>query len=485
MSADKRVEQRLKRLQEHLRRENPVLVEVVNQYRELDAVARKLGLLRAEDSYATQISWWPLISVLGTFSAGKSSFINTFLDLNLQRTGNQAVDDRFTVITFSPDDQIRTLPGLALDGDPRFPFYRISEEIEHVASGEGAKIDSYLQMKAAPSEKLRGKILIDSPGFDADEQRKATLRITDHIIELSDVVLVFFDARHPEPGAMQDTLEHLVKNAIQRNDASKFLFILNQVDTSAREDNLEDIVSSWQKALVQQGLSAGNFHILFNEKLAIPVPDETIWARYVAKRDADYQRIMARIDGVNTDRVYRIIGSLEAQTNLIEQQAVPSLKAALKTWRARVLAADGVVFSLFAVVLLAMSVEFGYWEGLQFNPPWLASLAGSPVATAISLAIPALLGFGLHLLVRQQFAKRIANKLSSTEAYGDLAAAFRQSTRWWRSLLWTSPSGWGALSRKRLSTIRDMNDRFVQYLNDRFTNPSGMVKEQPTGKKKR
>lgn len=58
--------------------------------------------------------------------------------------------------------------------------------------------------------KLKGRILIDSPGFDADEQRKATLRITDHIIELSDLVLVFFDARHPEPGAMQDTLEHLI-----------------------------------------------------------------------------------------------------------------------------------------------------------------------------------------------------------------------------------------------------------------------------------
>ncbi|MEZ5479897.1 MAG: hypothetical protein R3E95_21180 [Thiolinea sp.] len=121
---------------------------------------------------------------------------------------------------------------------------------------------------------MRGKILIDSPGFDADAQRKATLRLTDHIIELSDLVLVFFDARHPEPGAMQDTLEHLVKGAQRRNDSSKFMFVLNQIDTSAREDNLEDIVSSWQKALVQNGMAAGSFHILFNDKLAVPVPDE-------------------------------------------------------------------------------------------------------------------------------------------------------------------------------------------------------------------
>lgn len=473
MTPAKRMEQRLKRLQEHLKRENPVLVEAVNQYRELDAVAQRLGLLAAGESYATQISWWPLVSILGTFSAGKSSFINSYLGVNLQRTGNQAVDDRFTVITFSPDGEVRTLPGVALDGDPRFPFYQISEEIENVSAGEGARIDNYLQMKVAPSEKLRGRILIDSPGFDADEQRKATLRITDHIIELSDLVLVFFDARHPEPGAMQDTLEHLVKGAMRRNDSSKFLFILNQIDTSAREDNLEDVVSSWQKALVQQGLSAGSFHILFNDKLAVPVPDENVWARYVAKRDADYKRIMERIDGVNTERVYRIVGSLESQANQIEQQAVPRLREALQRWKQQVLLADGVVLGSLAIALLAMSIEFGYWEGLLFNPPWLASLQGNVVFTAISIAIPLLLAFGLHLVVRQKLAKRMAERLSTDDAYGNLAMAFRKSTRIWRSIFQSTPAGWGKRTRQQLDSIRDATDRFVQYLNDRFTNPSG------------
>jgi len=473
MTPAKRMEQRLKRLQEHLKRENPVLVEAVTQYRELDAIAQKLGLLGAGESYATQISWWPLVSILGTFSAGKSSFINTYLDVDLQRTGNQAVDDRFTVITFSPDGQQRTLPGLALDGDPRFPFYQISEEIEHVTAGEGARIDSYLQMKVAPSEKLRGKILIDSPGFDADEQRKATLRITDHIIELSDLVLVFFDARHPEPGAMQDTLEHLVKGSMRRNDGSKFLFILNQIDTSAREDNLEDIVSSWQKALVQQGLSAGSFHILFNDKLAVPVPDQNVWARYVAKRDADYGRIMARIDGVNIERVYRIVGAMESQANQIEQQAVPRLREALQRWKKQVLMADVLVLGSLLIALIAMSIEFGYWQGLLFNPPWLASLQGSTLFTIASIAVPVAIAIGFHLLIRQKLAKHIAAHLSNSESYGSLAAAFRKSTRVWRSIFLTTPAGWNSRNRRRLDSIRDATDRFVQYLNDRFTSPSG------------
>jgi hypothetical protein len=110
-------------------------------------------------------------------------------------------------------------------------------------------------LKTCPSEQVRGKILIDSPGFDADAQRTSTLQITNHIIDLSDLVLVFFDARHPEPGTMHDTLKHLVEHTINRPDSSKFLYILNQIDTTAREDNPEDVIASWQRALAQKGVS--------------------------------------------------------------------------------------------------------------------------------------------------------------------------------------------------------------------------------------
>lgn len=78
-SAGKTIKQRLKSLEQHLKQENPVLVSAVQSYRQLDQVGRALGMLDSEQSFATQISWWPMISVLGTFSAGKSTFINHFL----------------------------------------------------------------------------------------------------------------------------------------------------------------------------------------------------------------------------------------------------------------------------------------------------------------------------------------------------------------------------------------------------------------------
>ncbi len=469
MNPVKRMHNRLERLQKHLDRESPMLVSVVGRFRKLDDISRELGLLQNDESYATQISWWPLVSVLGTFSAGKSSFINSYLGLDVQDTGNQAVDDRFTVLTYSGDSgaDVRTLPGIALDGDPRFPFYQISKDIEDVSEGEGDRIDSYLQMKAVPSEQLRGKILIDSPGFDADEQRKATLKITDHIIDLSDLVLVLFDARHPEPGAMQDTLEHLVKGSQRRNDSSKFLFILNQIDTSAKEDNMEEIVAAWHKSLVQSGLNAGRFYVIFNEAAATPVENEAVWERYLKKREVDYAEITKRMKDIDIDRVYRIIGSLESLSNQIEQQAIPQLQVAMKRWKKRVIITDLVLI----LPLIIGAVILAFMTG--FSDFIISSVQANPLIGMVGGAFMLLLIYLLHQFIRSKLANSIARKLNTEDNFGNIANAFRKSTRWWRSIFSTTPSGWGGSVRKKLDAIRSDIDNYVQSLNDQYTSPAG------------
>ena len=128
------IEQRIRKLQNHLEQENPILLQIVKSFRLLDGVAYRTGMLDNTQSFATRVPWWPLVAVLGTFSSGKSSFINSYLGVKLQQTGNQAVDDKFTVVCFTNDEVSRTLPGLALDADPRFPFYQMSKSLEQVAA---------------------------------------------------------------------------------------------------------------------------------------------------------------------------------------------------------------------------------------------------------------------------------------------------------------------------------------------------------------
>lgn len=475
--AGKAIQQRLQNLESHLKQENPVLLDTVKSFRLLDRVAYRMGLLQRDDSFATQIPWWPLISVLGTFSSGKSTFINHFLQYPLQRSGNQAVDDKFTVICYSREKTSHALPGVALDSDPRFPFYQISEEIEQVAEGEGQRIDAYLQLKTCPSERLRGKILIDSPGFDADAQRNATLRITDYIIDLSDLVLVFFDARHPEPGAMQDTLEHLVTNTINRPDSGKFLYILNQIDTTAREDNPEEVVAAWQRALGERGLTAGRFYAIYNPDAAIPIDDANLRSRYESKRDADLKEIHERMQQVEVERAYRIVGALEKTAQDIEEKAVPLLTEALQKWKRRVIWWDAIVFSLVAALVLGLTIEAGYWDGLRFSPPWLGEGSNGHAILFAIVVIGFLILLAIHYGIRHLAARSLNRWLrkqaDTLDLRGNLINAFHHSTRFWRSIFSGKPAGWGRGSRKRIRKVIQDTDSYVQSLNDRFTNPSG------------
>lgn len=467
---DKSIVKRFDSLKTHLERENPVLLDAIGGFRKLDAIGYQTGLIDTDDSYAMQISWWPLISILGVFSAGKSSFINSYLGKTLQKTGNQAVDDKFTVVCFGEENAGKVLPGLALDADMRFPFYRISDELENVTEGEGRRIDAYLQLKVTDSEVMRGKILIDSPGFDADAQRTATLKLTDHIMDISDLVLVFFDARHPEPGAMQDTLTHLVGNTIARADSNKFLYVLNQIDSAAREDNTEEIVGAWQRALSQKGLTAGRFYTIYNKDIALPIEDEKLRERFESKRDKDLAEIEDRIQQVEVERAYRIVGAMEKEAYTIRDQDIPAVGRLKRLWSKRVLRFDAIVFGLLAVAVLGIALATGAIGSLL---AFLASLIVDPLSMlALIIGLVLLVGV-VHFSIRQAVANYMLRKIDAGEDR-KYHKAFVQNTRFYRTVFSGTPVGWNGRARRKVDEIIEHASNFVQTLNDQFTNPSGI-----------
>ena len=466
-STDPQLTNRLQHLENHLKDENPLLRQVVRDFRELDRVAYRMGLFEPSESFAVRVPWWPIVSVLGVYSAGKSTFINDYLGQALQFTGNQAVDDKFTVITYSDDPEPRVLPGLALDADPRFPFYQISQDIDAVAQGEGRRIDAYLQLKTCPSDLLKGKILIDSPGFDADEQRTAVLRITNHIVDLSDLVLVFFDARKPEAGTMADTLNHLVADTIGRQDSNKFMYILNQLDTTAREDNAEDIIASWERALAQKGLTAGRFYRIYSREAAVPIENDAVRERYEAKRDTDMAEIDLRVQQVGVERSYRIVGALERSAKDFAETHVPTLQKMMAGWRARVMTLD-----------VLMLIGIGAGLTLSGLLPTLGSVFSAPDSGNLALAGGALIAVVvLHVFIRKLAAGMVAmayGRKHKDEAFtANYQRAFARNTRLPHSVFRKRPVGWGRGSRNLAAKVAAHAADHVQKLNSAFTNPSG------------
>ena len=74
---ERSTQRHLRALQTHLARENPILLDVVKSFRILDRVAHGLRLFERRDSLTAKVPWWPMIAMLGTFSAGKSTVAST------------------------------------------------------------------------------------------------------------------------------------------------------------------------------------------------------------------------------------------------------------------------------------------------------------------------------------------------------------------------------------------------------------------------
>ena len=458
-------EERYKKLKEYLSEENPVLLDVISKYQALDKIGHKVGLIKTDETYTSHISWWPMISILGTFSAGKSTFINEYIGKEIQQSGNQAVDDKFTVVCYGNQEEPTTLPGLALDADPRFPFYNISEEINKVDPGEGNRVNLYLQLKTLKSENVKGKILIDSPGFDADSQRDAILRITNHIVEMSDLVLVFFDARHPEPGAMRDTLEHLVATTIGHKDANKILYILNQIDTTAKEDNLEDVIGSWQRALAKEGLISGNFYSIYNEGSANPIEDDALATRLKTKKDTDLARIIERMDKVSIERAYRIIKALEDHAKEIKEEKIPVLQEALQGWSKKVLWADISIIALLSIVLGFLQFKFHIFDTFLI----------SETGVMIGVGLLVLIFLFAHSKIRSFFARKEAKKWEEKDI--DISKAIIHNTRWWKSIFGFGGRNWHRGTKVKLNTLMTQGREAIQKLNDQFVSASGVKEE--------
>ena len=284
-------------------------------------------------------------------------------------------------------------------------------------------------------------------------------------------------------------------SSINRSDSGKFLYILNQIDTTAKEDNPEEVVAAWQRALGECGLTAGRFYTIYNPDAAVPIDDANRRARFESKRDADLGEIHGRMEQIEIERAYRIVGSLEKTGRDIQERVVPSLMAAIARWRKRVLWGDLIGFSAFFAILIALTVKAGYWQGFSFQPFWLEPGKSSAAVLYLTLAAHVLALLGIHYGVRRLAAAWVARQLRKSAdgvtPRGDLVRAFQRNTKPWRSIFARSPVGWSRLARRRLKRVLEDADTYVQTLNDRFTNPSGedMVSVQseplpPTGEPK-
>jgi len=284
---------------------------------------------------------------------------------------------------------------------------------------------------------------------------------------------------------MHDTLEHLVRRAISRRDSNKFLYVLNQIDATAQEDNTEEVFASWQRALAQSGLTAGCCYSLYIPEVAAPIADAATRTRYESKRDANLKAIGQRIEQVGVERAYRIVGMLEQTAHMLEREVVPRLQRFLADWRRLTLWLDGAVFGGLLALFLFLTYYGGYWEGLSLRLPLWTQLAGYPVIRVILLGMLAVGAGYIHFVIRRWAADRVARRMAAdprlNEFLPNYLRAFHKNGRWFRSIFRRNPAGWSRRAARSLVKVADDSQGYIQKLNDMYANPSGEIPLPVTG----
>ncbi|CAD2214984.1 sarcoplasmic reticulum glycoprotein [Angomonas deanei] len=165
----------------------------------------------------------PMITFLGPFSSGKSTFINYLLQNDKAlATGPQPVTDKFQVIMYG--ERLQQVTGRVLLSDQNLPFSQLD------SLGEGF-VDRICGV-TAPHPVLRSCILVDSPGIleAAGDSRARPYNFTKAskwFVEHSDLVFIMFDPTKLDLGAEMKALFSL----ILKGSEHKFRIIMNKADT--------------------------------------------------------------------------------------------------------------------------------------------------------------------------------------------------------------------------------------------------------------
>lgn len=432
--ADKTVSKHLINLEKQFASTDPVLQKAVKVFQELDDLEFEMGLIENDETTARKCSWWPLISTLGGYSPAKSEFIDRFLGAHLHTTRH-----KFTVLQYTPQTTSATLPGTALDADHRLPFYQISREIEQARAGEASKINSYLELVTVPSGKLKNKLIIDTPVLNPAAENAVNTMLRQHVIAISDLVLVFTDLFDTDPEFNKDTIAGIVKH----QDTNKFLYVIDHSELNLDENKIHEIIASWQRRLNDFGIFTGQFVVL--------------------SQNGNTSLIEQRINNLNSDRSYRVLESLESGIRAIDDIVMDEVESALTSWKERSNATTLIILSFVIMLILFAEIAVGILD-LFFDP----IIGPAIVVGLIAIMTP------LHILVSKVHSKFINKQLHKRQKQlnlsEDLSGLFEKSLTFWRMLLpITKPVGDNKKNRKKLNGLMEQTKDLVQALNDQFS----------------
>lgn len=211
------------------------LINLIEYYRQdTNFIRFKTSLKRIKQTLITL----PQVMIVGSFSTGKSTFLNALFGADIATVGALPTTAVTTKISYGTDKKVLVYFKDGLREEYSISdFKRVTSEI----GGEGENFyKSILYVECfLPFEILKSFSIIDSPGLDAKNEHTEQ---TKRFIERADVILWMFSVENAVSAREFDAIKAL-------DIRYKPVAILNKIDTlDEEEDDLDDIIISiWEK----------------------------------------------------------------------------------------------------------------------------------------------------------------------------------------------------------------------------------------------
>lgn len=441
--AEKTLSKHLIHLESYFSGSSPILQKAGKVFHQLDQLEFDLGLIGDEDSVAGKSSWWPIVSLIGGFSIAKSEFINRYLNTDIHRSSH-----KFTVHQYTPQAISATLPGTALDADYRLPFYQISHKTEQAVKGEGSKINDYLELKTVHSKQLKGKLFVDTPIINPFLHNPVLPVLTRHILDMSDLVLVFTDLFDATPELAKESIAEI----IAQQHTNKFIYVIDHSSISIDANRANEIIASWQSRLAELGIHVGQFIVL-------------------SESAQSTKGIEQRLANIEHDRSYRVLDFLEKSIRDVNDVYLLEVEKKLALWKYRS------NLSTFIVLVLLVLAEIAIGAGIS-------QLLFDPIIGLILAVVLFVLLVPCHLMLAKIHAKFIITALQNRQKElnltENLAALFEKNLNFWRIILPISvPFGKNKKTQAKIRQLAEQAKGMVQLLNDQFNQQSKEQSQQP------
>lgn len=169
------------------------------------------------------------VSIIGNFSSGKSSFVNSLFDDDVCPASGEPTTSSITKFVYGKNEKFFSIEGKTKKEISKEEYKNSSKhQLQTMKETKQVHLECHY-----PICELNGMTLHDTPGF-ANPKNQSDERLTIEHAKKSDIIVLLVDANN---GSIDDTLNKNIEDIKKDNPTASWMVVLNKADQKTCQSN--------------------------------------------------------------------------------------------------------------------------------------------------------------------------------------------------------------------------------------------------------